>query len=141
MIALWYNGDAIEPAPFQDGRRRILRHVFPSISLDALTSADPADTFAAVKVEAYARNEIAKGVEISPPVWVHWTGDARRMLAREHSGPGRRRARPVPRGRWVQHPPRSRIVALLYLPDGQRVDRWHIDDVERWLYAKGIIDG
>lgn len=141
MIALWYSGDAIEPAPFQDGRRWIRRHVFPPLSLKAPASVDQANAFASVKIETYVRHDLAKGAEVPVPVWVPWTRAARRMLARERSGPGRRKARPVRRGRWVQPPPRSRIVALLYLSDGQRVDRWHIDDVERWFSAKGIING
>jgi hypothetical protein len=109
------------------------------MSLDEMASHGPAGgLYAVMETTAYVRNELAKGTEVPAPVWVPWTRDTRRMLARERSGPGRRRARPVRVGRWVQHQSRVRIVALLYLPKGDSVEARHLADVERWLAEHGI---
>ncbi|XXX79125.1 hypothetical protein WMF30_10165 [Sorangium sp. So ce134] len=68
----------------------------------------------------------------------------RRASARRCSGRGRRAARSVPR-RWPKVMPAIETVyrghrlsdglveVLLYLPEGQRVERQHLDDVKRWL--------
>lgn len=142
MIALWCRGGALERAPYQDGRRRILWHTGAPMSLDEMASFGPAGAlYAVMETTAYVRHELAKGVEVPAPVWVPWTRGARRMLARERSGPGRRRARPVRVGRWAQHPPRSRVVALLYLPDGESVEARHLTDVDRWLLKHEVAHG
>lgn len=143
MIALWYADGELEPAPFQDGRRHIRRHGPTLIDV----AASLLDALLPVKLlNAPVWTETAQRLEkgertIYVTRNVRFARGARRLAARRHSGPGRRRAARV--GTHFETVTRETVPAvevLLYLPDGESVEQHHLNDVERWIHEKGKSD-
>lgn len=122
MIALWYRNGVLAPAPFHDGRQAF---------------------------------RMRRPTQLAPIESVLYSSRERRRAAREHGGRGRRGARPVPLAKpaprlsdlaveidsYKQHRlSDGRSEVALYLPEGERVERRHLDDVERWLQRGATTD-